>query len=133
MPISMRREGNNVFRVEISGLLRKADLDRTQASLVEEMRTVGEVNLLIVLKAFEGWEPHPQWNDLTFYVKHGGAIDRVGIVGDRKWETPALMFTAAGLRRGPVEFFSENEVERARAWVAAGTAGPVRDRTKGPH
>jgi hypothetical protein len=119
MSISMAPEGNNVYRLEMTGLLRKADLDRSQVELVMEMRRVGSVKLLCVLKDFQGWEPHSGWNDLTFYVQHGGAIDRIAIVGDEQWRTEALMFTAAGLRRGPVQYFTGPEIEAARTWLAA--------------
>ena len=52
MSISMAPEGNNVYRLEMTGLLRKADLDRSQVELVMEMRRVGSVKLLCVLKDF---------------------------------------------------------------------------------
>ena len=35
-------------------------------------------------------------NDLTFYVKHGEAIERIAIVGDEKWRTESLMFAGCG-------------------------------------
>ena len=81
-----QHERGNVFRVEIRGHLRKADLDACQAHLAAEMRRLGPVRLLFVLDEFEGWEPHDNWNDLTFYVEHGDAIDRIAIVGDRAVE-----------------------------------------------
>lgn len=119
MPISLEDEGNKTYRLDMSGVLRKADLDRSQVELVMEMRRVGSVKLLCVLKDFQGWEPHSGWNDLTFYVKHGGAIDRIAIVGDEQWRTEALMFAAAGLRRGPVQYFTDAELAAARTWLAA--------------
>lgn len=119
MPIAMEPEGNRIYRVEMSGVMRKADLDRSQIELAMEMRRVGTVKLLCVLRDFEGWEQHAGWNDLTFYVQHGGAIDRIAIVGHERWRSEALMFAAAGLRRGPVQYFAETDLAGARAWLAA--------------
>jgi hypothetical protein len=119
MPVSLEQEGQNVYRLEMSGVLRKADLDRSQVELAEEMRRVGAVKLLCVLKEFEGWEQNAGWNDLTFYVKHGGAIDRIAIVGEERWRAEALMFAAAGLRRGPVQYFQGPDLAAARTWLAA--------------
>ena len=119
MPASLQHEGNNVYRMTMSGLLRKAELDRCEIELAVEIRRVGPVRLLCVLDAFEGWEPHAGWNDLTFYVQHGGAIERIAIVGEDRWRSEALMFAAAGLRRGPVQCFSPTEIAAARTWVAA--------------
>jgi hypothetical protein len=119
MSISMQHERDNVYRLEVSGLMRKADLEQCEKELADEMRRLPQVKLLFVLKNFEGWEPHADWNDLTFYMKHGGAIERIAIVGDSKWRSEALMFAAAGLRRAPVKFFSEDDLASARVWLSA--------------
>jgi hypothetical protein len=119
MPISLHPESETVYRVEMSGLLRKEELDRCQATLSGEMRRVGHVHLLILLRDFAGWAAHPDWNDLTFYVQHGDAIERIAIVGEPRWESQALMFAAAGLRKAPVEFFAQADLAAARAWLAA--------------
>jgi SpoIIAA-like len=119
MSISMQHERDDVYRLEMSGLLRRADFAQCETALAQEMGRIGRVKLLFVLKNFEGWEPHADWNDLTFYVKHGGAIDRIAIVGDSRWRSEALMFAATGLRRAPVQFFAENELASAHAWLSA--------------
>jgi SpoIIAA-like len=119
MPIAMDHEGGNLFRVEINGTLRKADLDRYQNELVVQMARLGPVKLLFVLEDFEGWEAADNWNDLSFYVKHGGTIQRIAIVGDERWRSETLMFAGADLRTAPVEFFPESGVSEARAWLLA--------------
>ena len=120
MPIAMQHEQDNIYRVEISGLLKKEEFDRCQSLLVDEMRRIGPVMLLFVLSRFEGWERSEAWSDLTFYVVHGDSIERIAVVGDDKWRDEALMFAAADLRRAPVEFFSSpNALAEAHAWLAA--------------
>lgn len=118
MPITLQPEGDNVYRVEICGTLRKSDLDHCQSLLAGEIARIGAVKLLVVLTGFEGWEPHPDWNDLTFYVKHGDSIERIAIVGHERWRDEALMFAAADLRTAPVEFFPEVGAANARAWLS---------------
>ena len=53
-------------------------------------------------------------------MKYGDAIERIAIVGDRRWQDLTMMFASADLRRAPVEFFPEHEVARARAWLCSG-------------
>jgi hypothetical protein len=122
MPITLQPERDNVYRVEIRGTLRKSDLDHCQSLLAGEITRVGPVKLLVVLEGFEGWEPHPDWNDLTFYVKHGDSIERIAIVGRERWRDEALMFAAADLRRAAVEFFPEEGAASARAWLSVDQA-----------
>ena len=117
MPIALQHERENIYRLEIRGALGKADFEQGEALLANEVGRLGSVKLLVVLTAFEGWEPHADWNDLTFFVKHGDAIERIAIVGDPKWRSEALMFAAAGLRKAPVQFFPD-DAPAARAWLA---------------
>ena len=119
MPTSLSHEGGRIYRLDISGVLSKADLDRSEVELATEIGRVGAVKLLCVLDDFEGWDPGAGWNDLTFYVKHGGAIDRIAIVGPDRWRAEALMFAAAGLRRGPVQYFATEDPAGARAWLSS--------------
>ena len=117
MSLSMQHERDNIYRLEMSGFLRKADFEECETVLASELRRVGQVRLLFVLRDFEGWEPHTGWNDLTFYVKHCDNIERIAIVGDDRWRSETMMFAAAGLRTAPVKFFSE-DLAGARTWLS---------------
>jgi hypothetical protein len=119
MPIALHHESDKTYRLDISGQLMKADWRECEAALAKEIQRAGSVKLLCVLKAFEGWEPNEDWNNLAFYVKHGEAIERIAIVGQERWRDLALMFAAADLRKGPVEFFPETSLAQARAWLSA--------------
>jgi hypothetical protein len=119
MSISLHHERDNVFRVEMSGTLRKKEFESCETELAEQMRSTGPVRLLFVLKDFVGWENQAAWNDLTFYVKHGGQIERIAIVAEEQWRNQALLFAAAGLRRAPVEFFPQDNLAQARTWLSA--------------
>ena len=121
MPIALAPAGDNIFRVELRGTLRKADLNRCQAQLAAEMRRLGPVRLLFVLDHFDGWEPGDNWSDLSFYARHGDLIERIAIVGEERWRSEALMFAGADLRRAPVEFFagSPASTDDARAWLTS--------------
>lgn len=119
MPMTMHQEGGTLFRVEIRGMLRQADLAHQQSALAAAMSRAGPVKILFVLVGFTGWDPADDWNDLSFYVKHGDSIRRIAIVGDERWRSEALMFAGADLRKAPVEFFPASALADARAWLAA--------------
>ncbi|HXW07767.1 MAG TPA: STAS/SEC14 domain-containing protein [Vicinamibacterales bacterium] len=123
MSIQMRSDGDSVYRLEVSGQLRKDDLERCQDVLIREMARVGPVKLLFVLRDFEGWNPDDGWNDLGFYIRHGHDIARLAIVGDERWRSEALMFAGADLRDAPVEYFEPGAEAEARAWLSASSAG----------
>jgi hypothetical protein len=54
MPITMQHERDNIYRLDVSGVLTKNDFDRCQDALVAAMSHGGAVRLLFVLSAFEG-------------------------------------------------------------------------------
>ena len=115
------REGGHVFRVEVRGTLKKAELDRCQDQLAAELKQPGDVRLLLVLDGFDGWDPRDNWSDLRFYATLGDRIERIAIVGDERWRSEALMFAGADLRRAPVEYFAgpAGDLGAARAWLTS--------------
>jgi stage II sporulation SpoAA-like protein len=119
MSISVHHEQDNIYRLDVQGLLQKRDLERSQEVLVTEMQRIGNVRLLFILSGFEGWDQRDDWRDMSFYVKYGSSIDRIAIVGDERWQAETMMFTGAGLRKAAVEFFPEASVAQARAWLSA--------------
>ena len=63
--------------------------------------------------------PSVKWGGFGFQLKHDPDIDRMAIVGDRKWADLALLFTTQGLRPFPIEYFDTSDTPRAMAWLAA--------------
>ena len=118
MPMTVQPDRDNIYRLELCGVLTTAELERCQGELLAEMDRIGLVKLLVVLEAFDGWEPGGRWNDLSFYIGHGDGIERIAIVGPERWRSETMMFAGADLRRAPVEFFTEDTVAEARAWLA---------------
>jgi len=119
MPMTMEHARDNIFRVELRGTLRQAELTHCQELVKTEIDRVGRVKLLFVLDDFRGWEPFTTWSDLSFYVDYGDRIERIAIVGPERWRSQTLMFAGADLRRAPVEFFTEDRAEEARTWLGA--------------
>jgi hypothetical protein len=115
--ITFTREDDAVYRLDVTGVMRKADFDRAQAALGREIDRVGAVRLLVVLDRFEGWAPQDDWSDLTFYATYGDAIARIAIVGEERWRGEMLMFSADELRKGPVKYFPGEAVALARTWL----------------
>jgi hypothetical protein len=119
MSLTMEQEQDNVFRLDLQGRLSKGDFDRCQERLESEISRAGAVRLLIVLDEFSGWDPGAPWNDLSFYMKHGDAIERIAIVGPNRWRSHMLMFAGADLRKSPVQYFLPGTVAEARVWLAS--------------
>ncbi len=73
-----------------------------------------EIDLLVDMRAFRGWELVAGWDDLKFGVKHRNAFDKMAIVGNKKWEKLSVKMMKH-LMKGKVKFFKQRET--ALAWL----------------
>jgi hypothetical protein len=108
-----------MLTLKVSGRLSQAELAAAQQAAGEIIGTEGRWRMLVLIENFAGWERGGEWGDLSFQAAHDTSIERMAIVGDRKWEDLALIFTAKGLRPFPIEYFEPAQLAAARAWLAA--------------
>jgi hypothetical protein len=117
MPLNVEYEANDICVLRISGTLKRSEFGAQQAALASHIDSGSKPRLLVVLEKFEGWERGADWNDLDFMISHGGKISKIAIVAEPRWETLALAFAGAGVRRAPVKFFPLTELTQARSWL----------------
>jgi hypothetical protein len=118
MPVQIQHQSNDTYVLRISGILKRSEFGAEQTELARHVDTGSKPRLLVILKNFEGWERGADWNDLDFMISDGGKISKIALVAESRWETLALAFAGAGVRRAPVKFFPPNELDRARSWLA---------------
>lgn len=108
---------DRVITLRISGRLTQPDLASAQNAMTETLRRQGKTRILVHTEDFEGWEQNEQWNDMTFMNENDQYMERMAIVGEKKWEDLALLFAGKGLRHCLVEYFPPEETAKARAWL----------------
>ena len=119
MPVEIIDAGGTLLQVKIRGMLKKADHDRIIQIAKESIDREGKVRVLVFLEAFEGWERHEDWGDVSFMTEQGQHIEKMAIVGDEKWQDDALGFTAKGFRATAIEFFTPSHLNEARTWLSS--------------
>jgi hypothetical protein len=122
--VTLQDIGDNVYRLDISGVLRVAEFDAVRQLAATEILRHRKVRLLVVLSHFSGWSRDSAWHDLSFYIQYGDDIERIAIVGDERWESEALMFAGADLRKAAVKFFRPHDAASARSWLTGVSAVP---------
>jgi hypothetical protein len=110
-------KSDKVLAFKISGKLHDEDY-KTFVPLVDaELARGGKVRLLAHFHDFHGWDLHALWDDVKFATTHCTKIERVALVGDKKWEAwmakVCKPFTMAKVR-----YFDASEEGAAWAWVA---------------
>jgi SpoIIAA-like len=117
MGVTILQEEGNLRVVQITGLLRKSEMDAALAAEARKWGPATRTKALVMVENFEGFERGADWGDISFLVKHDHQIDKLAIVADPKWEIETLTFAGAGFRQGQVKFFPQNQLAQARAWL----------------
>ena len=118
MPLQIQYQPDDICVLRISSILKRSEFGAEPNALARKSDMGSKPRLLVILENFEGWERGADWNDLDFLISHGGKIHKIAIIAEPRWETLALAFAGAGVRRAPVKFFPPNELEQARSWLA---------------
>jgi hypothetical protein len=108
---------DNVLWVKVSGKLSKEEYAELVPSWEAMMARYGKLRLLFQMEpAFTGWEPVAAWDDFKFSLSHRNEIERVAMVGAKKWhETVAKLGSL--LVNSKVRYFEDAEIEEARRWL----------------
>src|SRR5215217_7575602 len=119
MATTMEYEAPETYVLRVSGMLKRSEFGAAQNQLSEKIDEGAKPRVLVILDEFKGWERDADWNDLDFLFSQSGKIEKIAVVAEQRWETQALAFAGAGVRRAPVRFFPPIELSAARAWLLA--------------
>ena len=106
-----------ILAFKLSGKLRDEDY-KTFVPLVDAaIAKEGKARILTQFHDFQGWDAHALWDDIKFATTHCTKIERIALVGEKKWEkwmaAVCKPFTMAKVRS-----FDAAEIDAAREWLA---------------
>ena len=109
--------------VQMRGQLTTADY----AQFIPELERLiaaaqGKIRILLRMHDFHGWTAGALWEDVKFDVKHFGDIERLAMVGDRKWEAAMATFCKP-FTTAEIRYFDERDLDAARRWIDEGAGG----------
>jgi len=103
--------------VRLSGKLTKEAYEKLVPVVDRQIKEFGKLRILLILDDFHGWTLGAMWEDTKFDLAHWRDIERLAIVGDKKWEqgmaTFCKPFTAA-----KINYFDHTKLDEARKWIA---------------
>jgi hypothetical protein len=112
----------NILAFKLSGTLHDDDYARFVPVIDAAVEAHGKVRIVAELVDFHGWDVHAIWDDIKFAAGHYSSIERIAIIGDRKWEemmaTVCKPFTHA-----TIQYFDESASDTAWSWIEQENAG----------
>ena len=117
MTIALQEEtGGETMTVVVSGKLSKEDYGVLVPEAERLIRQHGTIRLLAEMCDFHGWDAGALWEDLKFDVKHFSDIERLALVGDKKWQVGMAMFCKP-FTKAEVRYFDRDQIGQARRWL----------------
>jgi len=106
----------NVLAVRVSGKLAREDYDGLVPEFERLLKEHGKLRILLEMEDFHGWKAGALWEDLKFDFKHFTHIEKVAMVGDKKWEKGMSIFCKP-FTTAKIRYFDRADMDAARAWI----------------
>ena len=110
------QQDENVIRVEVSGTLTQSDYDDLIPSWKAAIARSGKIRMLFVMRDFHGWTPHAAWDDFRFDLKHHQQVERIAMVGEKKWQH-WMAKIGSWFVDTDVRYFDSSQENQAERWV----------------
>jgi hypothetical protein len=114
MPIQLNeKSGGPILVIHVSGKLLKEDYAHFVPEFERLVRQHGKLRLLFDMTGLHGWEAGAAWEDLKFGVKHFADIERLAMVGEKKWQQ-AMATLCKPFTQAAVRYFDYTDAAGAR-------------------
>lgn len=111
------KAGGKIINLKATGKLSTEDYDLFVPEIERLMKLHGKIRILFELHDFHGWTAGAMWEDTKFGVKHFNDIERLAIVGDKKWEKGMAVFCKP-FTTASVKYFDLEKLDEARRWIS---------------
>ncbi len=110
-----------VLEVRVTGKLTKEAYQKFVPAVNAQIKEYGKLRILFLMQDFHGWTAGAMWEDLKFDLKHWKDIERLAIVGDKKWEKGMAAFCKP-FTKATIRYFDAAQIEEARQWLESDAA-----------
>ena len=112
----LEKSSGKVVGFVLSGKLHDEDYKTLVPQVESVFAREGKARLLAHFQKFRGWDLHAVWDDMKFGAKHYSDIERIAMVGDRKWEE-WMAKICKPFTKAAVKYFDVGDIEQAWAWL----------------
>jgi len=117
MPITFEDENEGkVLTIQVSGKLTKADYVYFAPEFDRLVELNGKLRVLFDLTGFRGWEAGALWEDIKFDFKHFADIERLALIGEKKWQQ-GMAAVCKPFTKATIRYFHHAAAADARKWL----------------
>ncbi len=110
------RGTGKVIGFKLSGKLHDEDYKHFVPLVDAAIAQEGKVRLLAQFHDFHGWDMHALWDDTKFSTTHCNKVERIALVGEKKWEE-WMAKVCKPFTMAKIEYFDASDIESAWEWL----------------
>jgi hypothetical protein len=119
MAIEIIEEVGGLITARVSGMVKKTEVENAQKAVIRIIRSGLKARILLIAEGFQGWDNKGDWGDVSFQMKYDDEIEKIAVVGEKKWEDLVSVFLGKGLRPMEIKLFQPSQLGIARAWIGS--------------
>jgi hypothetical protein len=117
MPIQLTEErAGKLLVIHVTGKLEKKDYEHFVPEFERLVKLHDKLRVLFDLTGLHGWDAGAFWADIKFGVKHFDDIERLAMVGDKKWQHGMAIFCTP-FTTATTRYFDHADIAAARTWL----------------
>lgn len=117
MPIKLEEEnGGKLLAVHVSGKLASTDYEHFAPEFERLVSLHGKLRVMFEMTDFHGWTAGALWEDTKFAMHHFKDIERLAVVGEKKWQEGMATFCKP-FTKATVKYFDHSDDTKARKWL----------------
>jgi hypothetical protein len=113
------KNGGKILEARVSDQLKHEDYQHFVPEFERLVKQNGKIRVLFEMAGFHGWEGGALWDDIKFDLKHFSDIERLAMVGDKKWEKGMSAFCKP-FTTAKIRYFDSTAIAEARKWLDEG-------------
>lgn len=117
MSLQVNEENNEkVLVIRVSDRLTKEDYAHFVPEVDRLIEKHGKIRMLFEMRDFHGWSCGALWEDTKFALHHFHAIERLAVIGEKKWQKGMTTFCKP-FTKAEIRYFEHGHADEARAWL----------------
>jgi|SRR5215831_5609405 len=112
----LEKSTDSILGFTLSGKLHDEDYKTFVPAVDAAIAAHGKVRLLAHLVDFHGWDMQALWDDIKFSTTHCNKVDRIALVGDKRWEK-AMAQVCKPFTIAHVRYFDAAQIADAWKWL----------------
>ena len=106
-----------MLEVRVSGKLTKEAYEKLVPVVDRQIKEFGKLRIAFIMDDFHGWTMGAMWEDTKFDLKHWKDVERLAIVGEKKWEEGMAVFCKP-FTAAKIKYFDHSKLDEARKLIA---------------